>query len=355
MDLEVWTLLTVFQQRWRIDPKPGYQRGAVWDKAKRQLLIDSIIRGYDIPKLYLRRLENRAPFEFEVVDGQQRLRAIWSFLDNEFPIAETDGWGDMPDGVIGRTWDELSEALRDEIGLFPLVVTVIPADTPQIEVQELFLRLQEGVSLNAAEKRNAMIGPVRDFVAELGHAHPLFPLLGMPDKRLQWHELAAIALLLERADGPTDLRGAPLKVMYQDHSFDPAGFVAREMLQSLNYLAEVARHEPGSMRTRWGFVDLFLAVRRLRREGAALRGLERDILDHHLLFEDERLEAAGALDQALAAEDDIALGDMGRYVLAFRREGATEDNVRQRHNIYVTHLSDYLAQRRASDQPIPEP
>lgn len=354
--LAFWTLLTVFQRRHLIDPQPGYQRGAVWDVSKRQLLIDSILRGYDIPKLYLRSVNKRPPFEFEVVDGQQRLRAIWNFLDDEFPVADFEGASDLPADVVGKVFSKLPPPYRDQIGLFPLAITVLEADTPQVEVQELFLRLQEGLSLNAAEKRNAMIGPVREFVYDLGENHSLFPLLGMTAKRYQWHELAAIALLLERADGPTDLRGAPLRTMYLDDSFDPLGSVALSVRNILEYLAAVARQDPGSMRTRWGFVDLYLAIRQLFLDGESVGGIEKDVLDHHLLFEDERLQAAGALEEALAAaDDDYALRDIDRYVLAFKREGATQENVARRHEVYLSRLRQYLSDRRASDLPITEP
>ena len=44
-------------------------------------------------------------------------------------------------------------------------------DASDIEIRDLFLRLQEGVSLNPAEKRNAFVGGMRDFIAELAAVH----------------------------------------------------------------------------------------------------------------------------------------------------------------------------------------
>jgi uncharacterized protein with ParB-like and HNH nuclease domain len=40
--------------RGEIDPAPDYQRGRVWSRRKQALLIDSILRGYDLPKLFVR-------------------------------------------------------------------------------------------------------------------------------------------------------------------------------------------------------------------------------------------------------------------------------------------------------------
>ena len=81
-----WPLLTVCSLKARIDPTPDYQRPAVWSRAQKQLLIDTILRGYDIPKFYWRKVGS-APDRYEVVDGQQRLRAIWGYQAGEFALA----------------------------------------------------------------------------------------------------------------------------------------------------------------------------------------------------------------------------------------------------------------------------
>ena len=39
-----------------IDPTPDYQRPPAWNLKQKQLLIDSILRGYDVPKMYWHRL-----------------------------------------------------------------------------------------------------------------------------------------------------------------------------------------------------------------------------------------------------------------------------------------------------------
>lgn len=56
---------------------PEWQRGEVWDIPKKQQLVDSILRGWRLPKFYF---VKNAEDEYEVVDGQQRLTAIYDFL-----------------------------------------------------------------------------------------------------------------------------------------------------------------------------------------------------------------------------------------------------------------------------------
>ena len=51
---------------------------------KQALLIDSILRGYDIPKFYVRPASNK-DFTWEVVDGE-RTPAINDYLDDHFVL-----------------------------------------------------------------------------------------------------------------------------------------------------------------------------------------------------------------------------------------------------------------------------
>jgi uncharacterized protein with ParB-like and HNH nuclease domain len=96
---------------------PDWQREKVWPKAKKQELIDSILRGWKLPKFYLVRTSIE-PEEFEVVDGQQRLMTIFEFFDNELttigkknlhykelPAALSDSFDDFE-----IEYDEISEA-----------------------------------------------------------------------------------------------------------------------------------------------------------------------------------------------------------------------------------------------------
>ena len=58
---------------------PDWQRQKVWSPAKKRDLIDTLLRGWKLPKFYfLKGSENSGTYE--VVDGQQRLNAIFEFL-----------------------------------------------------------------------------------------------------------------------------------------------------------------------------------------------------------------------------------------------------------------------------------
>src|SRR3989344_6843071 len=78
---------SIVRRESKIDPKPEYQRSPVWSKKQKQLLIDTIMRDLDIPKFYLRALKD-STYDWEVVDGQQRLRSIWEFRKGEYKISK---------------------------------------------------------------------------------------------------------------------------------------------------------------------------------------------------------------------------------------------------------------------------
>ena len=76
----------IYKRRDRYDI-PDWQREEVWDDAKKRRLIDSILRGWKLPKFYFLKT-SEDPEEFEVVDGQQRLAAIFGFFEVD-PIIKT--------------------------------------------------------------------------------------------------------------------------------------------------------------------------------------------------------------------------------------------------------------------------
>ena len=59
---------------------PPYQRDSVWDEEKQSFFIDSILRNYPIPPIFLHQKidDDTGRITFEVVDGKQRLTTIAS-------------------------------------------------------------------------------------------------------------------------------------------------------------------------------------------------------------------------------------------------------------------------------------
>ena len=68
-----------------------YQRGAVWTVAQKKKLIDSVLREYPIPLIYLHHIKKQVAGhmreDFEVIDGQQRLNALHEFREGAFKLS----------------------------------------------------------------------------------------------------------------------------------------------------------------------------------------------------------------------------------------------------------------------------
>ena len=163
------TVMVVYLERDRILLSPTYQReGEVWTLYKKQLLIDSLINGYDIPKIYLHEYEKAKKqggrlIKYAIVDGKQRLSAIWQFMDGEFPLDRDFEYLRDPKIKLGGLYYE--DLRREHTAIHarftgrPLsIITIKTSDIDLIE--DMFSRLNEAVPLNAAEKRNAFGGPL---------------------------------------------------------------------------------------------------------------------------------------------------------------------------------------------------
>jgi len=131
---------------------PKFQRRDVWSSKARSYLIDTIIRGKPIPKIYMRQDVNPITRRVtrEIVDGQQRLHSVLSFLEDGFPILKVHNaeYG-------GKRFSELDEEPQRDILRYEFSVDLLQ-DMPDQEVYDIFARLNTySVTLNAQELRNA--------------------------------------------------------------------------------------------------------------------------------------------------------------------------------------------------------
>lgn len=158
-----------------------YQRGAVWKSAQKKRLIDSVLRGYPLPLIYLhhiqRRVGNAVSDRYEVIDGQQRINALYEFNEGAFKLfhpVEDEEEARFPDFVKrapcpwgGKLFEQLDESLRKQFLETGLSIVKIETDNAS-EARDLFVRLQAGMPLNAQEKRDAWPGQFTEFVLKLG-------------------------------------------------------------------------------------------------------------------------------------------------------------------------------------------
>ena len=355
-------MLVDFENRINVDAE--YQRGKVWSQSQQALLIDSILRNFDIPKIFLRKRPDGSNYLFDVIDGKQRLTAIWRFASNDFRLLRNSPHFPSLGDLGGKCWDELPQKAQDKLQFSHITVSNIEEAT-QEEVQELFLRLQRGEPLNAAERRNAMTGPVRNFVADILAKHRFWSKTCIRSARFGLAEHSAIMLALALGEGPVGLKGADLQDLYEIPDFDPEGEAAQRTLSILDQLCTIAEYSPKAIRTRWGLVDLVVVLMMASHNGVQLNPTH--VMSFYENFEDQRRAVAGTLSDlqtelvslSINAEqqegeipDDVRIElpdlkpEMFTYYLSFTREGGTEENVRTRSSIMYQSLLEHLDSTR---------
>lgn len=138
-------------QAGELELNPPFQRNPVWTDSQKSYLIDTILRGYPIPELYMQECVSADGQERHVVvDGQQRIRACLDFVEGRFGLTETDteAWRDL-------LFDDLSEDQKMAVYGYSFQVRLLP-QMPDEEIRAMFARLNRNVvALNAQELRHA--------------------------------------------------------------------------------------------------------------------------------------------------------------------------------------------------------
>src|SRR5437879_5575055 len=65
---------------YRIDLDADYQREKIWSRTNQECLLDSIVKNIDIPKLYLAQVNDSENFDYECIDGKQRMATLLNFF-----------------------------------------------------------------------------------------------------------------------------------------------------------------------------------------------------------------------------------------------------------------------------------
>ena len=131
---------------------PKYQRNIVWNQTMKSYLMDSILRGFPIPPIFIRqKIDPTLKQTFrEVIDGQQRIRAILDFIDGKYTISKTHN-----KECGGIFFDNLPEEIKDEILSYEIQLEVI-SEKDDSQIYDMFARLNtNNIALNRQELRNA--------------------------------------------------------------------------------------------------------------------------------------------------------------------------------------------------------
>lgn len=175
-------------QRGKLVLQPEFQRQYVWDRKKASRLIESVLLRVPLPIIYLSEQSDGKEY---VIDGQQRLTSLFSFIEGKFPNGDSFRLTGLTayKELNKKSFSELSQDLQERIEEYSLrTVTLLKQSDADLKF-EIFERLNTGSEpLNDMELRNCVYrGAYNALLKELAADPDFRALLGLtqPDKRMR--------------------------------------------------------------------------------------------------------------------------------------------------------------------------
>tara|TARA_A100001037_G_scaffold306173_1_gene349685 strand:- start:1720 stop:2976 length:1257 start_codon:yes stop_codon:yes gene_type:complete len=146
---------------------PVWQREDCWEEGYREALIDSILEGIDIPKIYIGNIIGVGKV---IIDGGHRSRAIKAFLQNDFPVKIGDeSVFYSKTRITTRSSRIMNEEEKQRIDNYKLCIYQY-GDLSERKARSIFNKLQNAVPMSVPDVVNSFESPIidylRDFLSE---------------------------------------------------------------------------------------------------------------------------------------------------------------------------------------------
>lgn len=181
VDLPISKLAAMIDDK-EIDLAPTFQRRLRWTRAQQSRLIESVIMNVPIPPVFLGEYE---PGRYLVLDGRQRLTALYEYLTNRYRLSGLEVWNEL----VGKKFlnlqkmqvQGLSSPAQAITRRFVPAVLILHESVPEVKY-EVFDRLNTGgVIAEPMEVRNAIYyGPFNDLLHEVSEMEDFRRLWGIP-------------------------------------------------------------------------------------------------------------------------------------------------------------------------------
>ncbi len=177
-DLSVSTLVEQWNDKTLTLPE--IQRQYVWDSARASRLVESMLLNVPIPVVYF---SETGDVNYLVIDGNQRIRSIVRFIQNEFSLSGLKIFGELN----GKRFHQLGDKDQRQLKTRMIRAIIITSDSDPMMKFEVFERLNTGsIALNAQEVRNSTHrGPMNETGHDGGRERGLHQL--RPDRHPGGH------------------------------------------------------------------------------------------------------------------------------------------------------------------------
>jgi hypothetical protein len=164
---------------------PIFQRRSVWDRTRCSKLIESAILEVPLPVFYFAESQDGTE---EVIDGQQRLRAFFDYMDDKYQLGGLKALSDL-NGEYFSGLKHLDKAYQKLISNCSVRTVTFKKESEENLRFEIFERLNTGaMPLNDQELRNCINrGSYNDLLIDLAKDPDYMYLMGLKaqEKRMK--------------------------------------------------------------------------------------------------------------------------------------------------------------------------
>ena len=253
-----------WEERGQLVISPKFQRRSVWSPQAKSYLIDTILKDKPLPKIFIRATTDPKTRKTvrEIVDGQQRVRTILSFVKDAFRISKVHN-----EEFGGRMYSELPEEVQTEFLKYEISVDLL-LDLSDREVLDIFARLNTySVSLNKQELFNAKyFGYFKQLVYSLSGDYYTFWIENriFTDRKIVRMAEAELVtdLLIATLDGIQSKKSAEKYYQKFDENFDNRAIIEENFKATMDMIGNLFGDNLAEIefRTVPNFYGLFVAI-----------------------------------------------------------------------------------------------
>lgn len=253
-----------WEERKQLEISPKFQRRSVWSPQAKSYLIDTILKDKPLPKIFIRATTDPKTKKTvrEIVDGQQRMRTILSFVKDAFKISKVHN-----EEYGGLTYSELPEEVQSDFLKYELSVDLL-LDLSDRDILDIFARLNTySVSLNKQELFNAKyFGYFKQLVYNLSGNYYTFWIENriFTDRKIMRMAEAELVtdLLIAILDGIQSKKNAEKYYQIYDDKLDNRKVIEKNFTDIMNLIGNLFEGtlSESNFRTVPNFYGIFIAL-----------------------------------------------------------------------------------------------
>lgn len=302
------TILEWYLKRDSLDFNPRYQReGLVWNLKNKQLLIDSIINDFDIPKFYfhLNTIKDnpivnihKKDHLFSIIDGKQRLSSIFEFIENKWPLPNDFIFFKNPSiDLSGLYYKDIAIRYPNiRVKFDNYYIDSIFIQTSDIKmVHLLFLRLNSGISIKNPEIRKAMYGFITEQIENEVITNEFFQRkIKLKNKFSDYFNIFSKLLIIEYADltnNTVNLSKSAIDNFFEKNSDENRSLLTafNKVKVNLSVMCDVFQDKDDLLNKVGSIILYYLLIKKINNKISNLMVIREFLLEFELMRKDNKM------------------------------------------------------------------